>query len=85
MKCVYDKGSLLFSSGKRFWAEGVVGIDIDPGGFGICYGYDGGIATPDSTYWSDTELTADECVALADFMLSRWAAFKSKYADEVHP
>ena len=80
MKAKDDK--LIFASGRTVYANaGIVGLCIndDPEfGAGLSYGYDGGISLPEDS--AKDRLTAAECVELAEEMLSRWTAFRAKYA-----
>lgn len=74
------KDSIEFSTGKqkRCYA-GIIGL----GGDGeVTYGYDGMIYSPDPEVketWEPNEiLTKEELVELADFMIARWTAFRSR-------
>lgn len=63
---------IVFSNGKTEYAhQGVVGIGYGDEGHFVCHGSDGGIWHP-----RDTNLTPDERIELADFMIAQWEQFK---------
>jgi hypothetical protein len=85
---------LIFSSGRRLRANfGMVSLRTDNGeDFCVGDGCDGEISTPASREGIDVdwngepysspapgELTPAECIELADQMLLRWSAFRTKY------
>jgi hypothetical protein len=63
-------------SGRTFNANcGIIGIDPDGD---ISEGYDGGIdVRADPEKWTGSDLSQEERIELADYMIRRWEAFKN--------
>lgn len=67
-----DRDNLIFSTGKfRYANNGIIGLsEPDEDGWEVTEGYDGGIDIND--------LTKEEKVELADYMINLWQRFKDE-------
>lgn len=69
-----DSGYKFNSTGREFYANGYLGIFEDNDGIlNIAEGYDGYISPDDDS----PDLTKEEEVELADYMISLWEKFKN--------
>jgi hypothetical protein len=69
-----EKDKLIFESGKIVQPyQGIVGINNR---FDITEGYDGYIR--DTQLESETELSKEELIELADYMIGLWKRFKDE-------
>lgn len=71
MKIDVDNDALVFTSGRTAYAHrGVVGLTAD---LAASHGWDGGIWP----YGNDEQnLTKEDLLELADYMVERWMAFR---------
>lgn len=70
------KGHIFESTGREFYANGYIGAyEADNGVIEIAQGYDGGI---DIEGDFGSELTNQERIELADYMIGLWAKFKEQ-------
>lgn len=77
-----DSGYKFETSGRQFYANGYIGALIDyEGDVNIAHGYDGHIGINDEngeTDYDNSDLTKEEQLELADYMISIWQKFKNQ-------
>ena len=73
--------TVTFSSGRtRYANNGIIGLCPD---LTVSEGYDGGFPI-ESYEWNkpdENDLTKEDCIELADFMIAQWQKFRDKQTD----
>jgi hypothetical protein len=73
MKVEHD--TVTFSTGTTRYAHaGVIGIGNDND---VSEGYDGGLWSEHEREWTDSTLTKEELIELADYMIERWTKWRA--------
>lgn len=66
---IFDTGTYVHIS------RGIIGISITPGELGAFEGYEGQFYEPGRKYKGKPDLTSEECVELAEYMMDQWESF----------
>lgn len=82
-----DGDTVKFTTGRTRYANGgIIGLGPD---LTVSNGYDGGFFQPRHDWQSQEEyeeigeaLTPEEQIELADYMIAKWAAFKTRAQEE---